>query len=98
MSVQGAYKSFLDGVNRFFQVGGSLLSPTTSKVGVPEGCLVAVVAMILVTSLVSHRTQTRHDVPMRSFVDNWSLQHEEASKVVAATEEVAMVTQKCGRV
>ena len=54
--------------------------------------------MILVTSFVSHRTQTRHDVPMRSFVDNWSLQHEEASKVVAATEEVAMVTEKCGMI
>ena len=98
VSVQHAYKGFLDGVTRFFQVGGSLLSPTTSKVGVPEGCPVAVVAMILVTALVSHRTQTRHDVPMRSFVDNWSLQHAEASKVVAATEEVAMVTQKCGMI
>ena len=98
LPVQCAYKGFLDGVTRFFQVGGSLLSPTMSKVGVPEGCPVAVVAMILVTSLVSHRTQTCHDVPMRSFVDNWSLQHQEPSKVVAATEEVAMVTQKCGMV
>ena len=46
-----AYDSYLSKLKRYFTADGHWGEPVSSKVGVPEGCPVAVVQMILITWL-----------------------------------------------
>ena len=64
------YSAYLDGLERCFSVHNGLHLPTRSSTGVPEGCPIAVPAMILVTWLVTVNVENKGRLV--SYVDNWS--------------------------
>ncbi|CAE7198028.1 Pol [Symbiodinium natans] len=80
-----AHDAFLRGLNRFFCFGGTLYRPTSSSVGVPEGCPVSVAAMMVITWVADARMRTMTHVSLHSYVDNWSVQHSDANIVLQAT-------------
>ena len=95
-TVIDAYQNFLFGVRRHFRVAEHLFPPRVSKVGVPEGCPLAVLSMIIVTWAVSGQVQACHDIPLRSYVDNWRVQAPSPQLACAATSTVAASSQKLG--
>ena len=95
-SVVNAYKNFLSGVRRHFRIVDQLFPPCVSEVGVPEGCPLAVLSMIIVTCAVSSQVQESHKIPMRSYVDNWRVQSDDPHLACEATSTVASATQKIG--
>ena len=95
-SVVSAYGNFLSGVRRDFRIGGQLFPPRTSLTGVPEGCPLAVLSMIIITWAVPRQVQACHDLPLRSCVDNWRIQASDPQLVCAATSTVSPVTENLG--
>ena len=88
VALRNAYAAFLKGVRRHFRVGEHVSAPVLSHTGVPEGCPLAVVSMIAITWLVSAEVESKHSVPMKSYVDNWTVQ---SGSGVCATEAVACI-------
>ena len=80
-----AHDAFLRGLNRFFCFGGTLHRPTSSSVGVPEGCPISVAAMMVITWVADARMRAMTHVSLHSYVDNWSVQHSDANIVLQAT-------------
>ena len=68
-----AYVGYLDKLQRFFRIQGGVYGPVTSAIGVPEGCPLAVPAMILLTWAVTQQVAC-HDCCLTSYVDNWTVQ------------------------
>ncbi|CAE7817828.1 unnamed protein product [Symbiodinium sp. CCMP2592] len=68
-----SYNPFLQGLERFFTTGKAWGEPIFSSTGVPEGCPIAVVQMIVLTwtftNYLCHQTQ----VPLYTYVDDWIL-------------------------
>ena len=91
--VVNAYSRYLQGLKRFFQVADGLWRPTTSVVGVPEGCLLAVISMVLVAWLASTSTLQVTDVVASSYVENLSLQHADVHKAIQAVQHVQKFTK-----
>ena len=90
-----SYADFLCKLRRFFRVGNELHGPLTSIKGVPEGCPLAVVSMILVTWMVSVSTEKSTAVPLASYVDNWALQSSGHASVLQAVQHVKQLTTAC---
>ena len=68
-----AYVNYLNSVQRYFRIGDGCYGPQGSKVGVPEGCPLAVPAMILFTwAITNHAWSQGHC--LTSYVDNWAVQ------------------------
>ncbi|CAE7242546.1 unnamed protein product [Symbiodinium natans] len=88
VALRKAYAAFLAGVRRHFRVGQHVSPPVLSQTGGPE-CPLAVVSMIAITWLVSAEVQSKHSIPMMSYVDNWTVQ---SSSSAVAGEAVACVT------
>ena len=88
-----AYSCHLQGLKRFFQVADGLWRPTTSVVGVPEGCPLAVVSMILVSWVASISMFQATEIDISSYVDNWSLQHTDVDEALQAVQQVQKITQ-----
>ena len=91
-SLRAAYCQFLKGVRRHFRIGHHMSAPLLSHTGVPEGCPLAVVSMIAITWLVSTEVQLKHEIPMKSYVDNWAVQSESAVVASAAVQTIAETT------
>ena len=66
------YMNFLSRIRRRFKIHGGLHGSVTSKIGVPEGDPIAVVAMILVTWAVTLHIEDGNG-NLASYVDNWTL-------------------------
>ncbi|CAE6945510.1 unnamed protein product [Symbiodinium sp. CCMP2592] len=67
------YSSFLGGLQRFFTCGHHWGKAIKSKVGVPEGCPIAVVQMIILTWSFTNLVKGNTGVPMHTYVDDWML-------------------------
>ena len=78
--------AFLSKLQRFFMVSGSFYGPLSSHVGVPEGDPLAVTAMMVITWFVSARQEKLSGAPLLSFVDNWTVQHEEEETLLTALD------------
>ena len=89
MQLLAAHDAFLSSLTRFFCFDGALYCPTTSNIGVPEGCPISVVAMLLVTWIADARMKATLNVPLYSYVDNWSLQSNDPNVVLKATDNAA---------
>ena len=84
-----AYSNFLDSLDRFFKIDHSLFGPSSSRVGVPEGCPIAVVCMIVVTWCASAHLEAATGNQLQSYVDNWSLRTATPDGAVLATSTTA---------
>ena len=76
-SIRKAYQALLRQICRYFRIAGSFHGPLDSRVGVPEGDPLAVTAMLVITWFTSARQRAVADAPLYSYVDNWSVQHED---------------------
>ena len=86
-----AYNSFLSNLERYFQIHDGVYGPVTSCVGVPEGCPLAVPAMILTTWAVMNLVQSPKTTCV-TYVDNWSLQCTDMPSVQLALQHVSWAT------
>ena len=68
-----AYVNYLNNVQRYFRIGDGCYGPQSSKVGVPEGCPLAVPAMILFTWAITNHARSQGHC-LTSYVDNWAVQ------------------------
>ena len=68
-----AYVNYLNNVQRYFRIGDGCYGPQSSKVGVPEGCPLAVPAMILFTWAITNHARSQGHC-LKSYVDNWAVQ------------------------
>ena len=69
-----AHNGMLRDLVRFVDLGGHIGHSIPSTTGVPEGCAMSVVSMLLVTILVSQSLQTDHfPVILAMFADNWGI-------------------------
>ena len=66
------YDSFLGSLTRFFRIHEGLHCGTKSRVGVPEGCPLAVPMMILLTMGVTNLVRSQQG-RLISYVDNWTM-------------------------
>ena len=85
LALQNSYDAFLNRLHRYFCVGGSLYGPHDSRVGVPEGCPLAVTAMMAITWFTDARQQALCSTPLFSYVDNWQVQASDAQTILQAT-------------
>ena len=85
LALQNSYDAFLNRLHRYFCVGGSLYGPHDSRVGVPEGCPLAVTAMMAITWFADARQQALCSTPLFSYVDNWGVQASDAQTILQAT-------------
>ena len=72
-NVWKAYAPFLEGLQRYFTCGKDWGSPVKSTTGVPEGCPIAVVQMIVLTWTFTSFIMQRTQVPLYTYVDDWIL-------------------------
>ena len=90
------YVAFLDSLKRHFTCGGSWGQSITSTVGVPEGCPVAVVQMILLTwtftAFIGHKT----GVQIYSYVDDWMMLTKQPGQLVVAIQSLNKLAKKFG--
>ena len=87
-----SYCTFLGQLQRYLLVGNQLHGPLESIKGVPEGCPLAVISMILVTWMVSASTEKHTSISMSSYVDNWALQGTDTQGVINAVHHVQSLT------
>ena len=84
-----AYSNFLQSLDRFFKIDHSVFGPCSSKIGVPDGCPIAVVCMLVITWCTSAHLEASTGNQLQSYLDNWSLQSASPIGVVLATNAVA---------
>ena len=87
-----AFRGYMDTFDRYFKIHGGFYGPVKSKVGVAEGCPLAVPAMILVTWAVTNFVAEPH-ASMVSYVDNWSLQAKTFRGISDALGKVTHATE-----
>ena len=86
LALRRSYDAFLSKLQRFFCVGDSLYGPHDSSVGVPEGCPLAVTAMMAVSWMADARQRALCNIPLYSYVDNWSIQHSSETELLHAVQ------------
>ena len=85
------YDSFLGSLTRFFRIHEGLHLGTKSKVGVPEGCPLAVPMMILLTMGVTRLVQGQQG-RLLSYVDNWTMTTPTVDKLQSLLHTVKWAT------
>ena len=68
-----SYYPFLQGLQRFFTSGKAWGKSIQSTTGVPEGCPIAVVQMIVLTWTFTSFLLDQTQVPLYTYVDDWIL-------------------------
>ena len=91
-----AYDSYLSKLQRFFTADGHWGEPVSSQVGVPEGCPVAVVQMILITWLCTTYLQHKAQVDLFSYVDDWIMLFRDLNQAPQAIDCIKKLADSCG--
>ena len=95
--VWAPYSIFLSSLRRFFTLKQQWSQPVCSNTGVPEGCPLSVVMMMITTWAMTEKLQsTTPRKPMSSYVDDWTLRDTSPEKLVEQLREVTETTQKIG--
>ena len=91
------YNTFLNSLKRFFTLKQQWSNPIGSNTGVPEGCPLSVVMMMITTWAITEKLKcTTPDKPMSSYVDDWTLRDVSPEKLVGQLQEVTAITNKTG--
>ena len=94
-SLVNTYMNFLGSLRRFFRIHDGLHAGTSSTVGVPEGCPLAVPMMIMltmsVTNLIRHQGGR-----FLSFVDNWTMLSSNVGHLQSLPQRVKWATDGLG--
>ncbi|CAE7896484.1 unnamed protein product [Symbiodinium necroappetens] len=88
------YQKFLNSLQRHFTCGGSWGPAITAKIGVPEGCPVAVVQMMVMTWMFTAVMKQQADVELFSYVDDWMMMTKHPEKLVYAIQQLDKLARK----
>ena len=93
----GTYSVFLGGLKRYFTVCQQWSDAISSNNGVPEGCPLSVVMMMIVTWAVTCKMQQDYpDKPMSSYVDDWTIRNGSANSLVRQLASLQKLTDAIG--
>ena len=91
------YSVFLNELQRFFTIRQQWSEPILSNTGVPEGCPLSVVMMMIMTwSVTAHLEQVFPGRPMSSYVDDWSVRDETPECLVRRLVYLQKLTDDIG--
>ena len=91
------YSALLQNLQRFFTIKGQWSNPVLSNTGVPEGCPLSVVMMMITTWAIT--AQLGSEFPgkaMSSYVDDWTIRDVDPARLVSQLQYVQKLTQKVG--
>ena len=92
-----SYSTFLESLERFFTIRQQWSPAIYSNTGVPEGCPLSVVMMMIVTwSITKRLSQEYPDKPMSSYVDDWTLRDLDPERMVQQLQFLQGLTDKVG--
>ena len=87
-----AHNGMLEELVRFVDLGGHIGHDIPSTTGVPEGCAMSVVSMLLITVLVSQSLQNdAFPVILAMFADNWGITAQNVEQLQAAINRLEKV-------
>ncbi|CAE7571190.1 unnamed protein product [Symbiodinium sp. CCMP2592] len=95
-SIWTPYSVFLNGLERHFTCGQAWGRSTKATTGVPEGCPIAVVQMIMLTWLFTATVRHRSHSDMYSYVDDWMVLSESSNKLQSSTICIDGLSSKFG--
>ena len=88
-SIWAPYESFLGGLQRYFTLQQQWSQPIQSNTGVPEGCPLSVVMMLITTWAITGYLRTSFPYkPMSSYVDDWTVRDTTPEKLVEQLDTV----------
>ena len=91
------YSNLLDRLERFFTIRQSWSEPIKSNTGVPEGCPLSVVMMMITTwAVTQHLHLAFSGKAMSSYVDDWTIRDVDPKRLVAQLQFVQDVTFRIG--
>ena len=91
------YSTFLGRLQRFFTLRQQWSAPVLSDTGVPEGCPISVVMMMITTwSITQSLSDKFPEKKMSSYVDDWTLRDLSPESLVRQLEYVSRMTAKIG--
>ncbi|CAE7253684.1 unnamed protein product [Symbiodinium sp. CCMP2592] len=90
------YHSFLGSLKRHFTCAQTWGPEISSQVGVPEGCPIAVVQMMLITWLFTAFIFSRTSVQIYSYVDDWMMLTKQPAQLISAIQLVDTLARKTG--
>ena len=89
-----AHNGMLQDLVRFVDLGGHMGHSIPSTTGVPEGCAMSVVSMLLITVLVSQTLQVDHfPVILAMFADNWGITTQNVEQLEIAIHRLEHVVE-----
>ena len=90
------YSKFLESLQRFFTCGNHWGPGLNSEIGVPEGCPIAVVQMILLTWTFTLALRHYSKVDLYSYVDDWVILASDRNALRDAISYLQTLAQKFG--
>ena len=89
-----AHNGMLQDLVRFVDLGGHIGHSIPSTTGVPEGCAMSVVSMLLITVLVSQTLQVDHfPIILAMFADNWGIMTQNVEQLEIAIHRLEHVVE-----
>ena len=96
-SIWAPYESFLGRLNRYFTLQQQWSQPIKSTTGVPEGCPLSVVMMLITTWAITNHLQSSHPTKqMSSYVDDWTVRDTSPEALVQQLDIVKEATSAIG--
>ena len=93
------YHNFLGKLQRrHFTSAGSWGEAIYSSVGVPEGCPIAVVQMILITWLCTVYVRSESQAEIHSYVDDWVALLQQSDQALKAVQAIQCISGKLGMI
>ena len=92
------YHNFLGKLQRHFTSAGSWGEAIYSSVGVPEGCPIAVVQMILITWLCTVYVRSESQAEIHSYVDDWVALLQQSDQALKAVQAIRCISGKLGMI
>ena len=89
-----AHNGMLQDLVRFVDLGGHIGHKIPSSTGVPEGCAMSVVSMLLVTIMISQSLQTGNfPVILAMFADNWGITTQNVDQLQIAIARLECIVE-----
>ena len=90
------YSAFLQKLRRHFVCGRTWGQEVMSQVGVPEGCPLSVLQMILITWLFTSHLRKKHDATLETYVDDWTVLGDDSEAMGGAMVSLDHPAKDCG--
>ncbi|CAE7621051.1 RTase [Symbiodinium sp. CCMP2592] len=92
------YSDYLGKLDRYFVCSKTWSEPISSQVGVPEGCPIAVVQMILITWLCTLYVNHKSGSTLYSYVDDWVILFNDSDQAAGAIQSIQDLANSLGMI